>query len=59
MRRFVPRAVLTAALAVSAAACAAGTTGSAGSGTEGASQGGRYQVLDSHLQAEGGSPPRR
>lgn len=41
MRRFVPRAVMGAALAMSAAACAAGTATSGGSGDTG----GRYQIM--------------
>lgn len=42
MRRFVPRAIMGAALVMSAAACAAGTATSGGSGGD---AGGRYQIM--------------
>lgn len=56
MRRYVPRALLTAILAVSAAACAAGT-GTEGAGS-GASTGGRYRVLIPGLVSADGTTSR-
>ena len=54
MRRFVPRVLLTAALAASTAACAAGAAGGAGA-AEGGATGGRYRVLIPELAGpEGG-----
>jgi tetratricopeptide (TPR) repeat protein len=56
MRRFVPRAVLGAALVVSAAACAAGTATSGGSAGGGA--GSRYQVMVPAPEIQGGVAER-
>lgn len=50
MRRYVPRALLTAALAVSATACAAGTATTDG----GATEGGRYRVMVPDLAGPSG-----
>lgn len=51
MRRFVPRAILSAALVISAAACAAGTATSGGSA---GGAGGRYQVMIPNPTTQGG-----
>src|SRR5690606_15833181 len=55
MRRFVPRAVLGAALAIGAAACAAGT---ATSGPASEDAGGRYQVMIPDPTPQGGVSER-
>src|SRR5690606_24610838 len=56
MRRFVPRAVAGAALAVSAAACAAGTATSGGSSASDA--GGRYLIMVPAPVVQGGVAER-
>jgi tetratricopeptide (TPR) repeat protein len=56
MRAYVPRALLTAAVALSAAGCAAGAAGgpAAGASPDGAATGGRYRVLVPALEVTGG-----
>ena len=56
MRRFVPRAIMGAALVVSAAACAAGTATSGGS--TGGDAGGRFQVMIPDPAVQGSVAPR-
>lgn len=52
MRRYVPRALMAAAIAVSTAACAAGSAGP--SDTQGGAEGGRYRVLVPDLAGPSG-----
>jgi tetratricopeptide (TPR) repeat protein len=54
MRRFVPRALLTAAVTASAAACAAGAAGTGSQSAEGGETGGRYRVLVPELAGPNG-----
>jgi tetratricopeptide (TPR) repeat protein len=53
MLGYVPRALLTATVALTAAACAAGATGGSGS-PDGGAGGGRYRVLIPNLEGTGG-----